>query len=186
MVLICALSLSGNIFRSKDSDDILLKTSSEEIYPEENRKENLIKVHVIGAVNRSGVYELPEGSRVIDAVQAAGGLSEDADLNATNLAAPLSDGQQVRVYNLSEQSNLSNSAIKINNGETTIASGKININTANKQQLENLTGIGPALAERIIKYRETNGYFRSIEELKNVSGIGEKRFEQLKDEITIY
>ncbi|MEW5898248.1 MAG: ComEA family DNA-binding protein [Bacillota bacterium] len=167
-----------------------------------------IVVHVIGAVEKPGIYRLPRGSRVNDALSQAGALPE-ADLDALNLAAPLADGQKIPVpFRQSALSGENAASAGGAGGKApgwpaagagtaaggqgvrsssagTSGSGLININTAGQKELESLPGIGPALAERIIQYREKNGPFLSPEDIKNVSGIGEKRFEQLKDKITI-
>jgi competence protein ComEA len=183
MVLVTGMLLSSKSFKNADLSEIVLNESMEapSSQPDEQNK---IKVHVIGGVNISGVYELPEGSRVIDAVQAAGGLTEDADLNSTNLAAPLNDGQQVKVFVLNEHNSVSNGLIL--SSYVSPGDGKINLNTATKEQLEKLTGIGPVLAGKIIEYRESKGSFKTISELKNVSGIGDKKFDQIKDEVVVY
>ncbi|HHW92238.1 MAG TPA: ComEA family DNA-binding protein [Firmicutes bacterium] len=135
-----------------------------------------VVVHVAGAVKRSGVYRLPEGSRVVDAVEAAGGGTEDADIHALNLADILIDGQRYYVPTVEETT----SAGGTYSGSGT---GKINLNRATKAELETLPGIGPTLAERIISYREQQGPFRRPEDLKNVSGIGDKIYDNLKDRI---
>lgn len=179
MIIIIGVVLSSRSF--KNVPEIVIEqgpktnTGSEEI--------KKIKVHVVGAVNNVGVYELSEDNRVIDAVKAAGGATTDADLNATNLAASLIDGQQVRVYTIQEGREAAKSLDL--QGNTTNRDGKVNLNNATKEELESLTGIGPVLASKIIEYREAKGGFKSINELKNVSGIGEKKFEQLKNKITI-
>lgn len=145
-----------------------------------------IVVHVAGAVIKSGVYHVPEGSRVVDAITAAGGASAEADLDAINLAQPLIDGQKVWVPEVGEQSATgkggSDSGVGVIGGDV----GKININSASLAELQTLNGIGPSLAQRIIDYRTNSGPFRQVEDIKNVSGIGEKRFLQLKDYITVY
>ncbi len=122
-----------------------------------------IVVHVTGAVMSPGVYELPDGSRVVDAIQAAGGFAEGAADEHLNLAAKLSDGQRIRVPWLSE----------IKEGEGKVL---ININTATAAQLQSLPGIGPAIAQRIVEYREKSGPFSRAEDLMKVSGIGPKVF----------
>lgn len=141
-----------------------------------------LAVHVIGAVTNPGVYELPVGSRVIDVVKQANPLPE-ADLQGINLAEPLNDGQQVIVPHKGEGPHeLVGMA-----SSTTNRQGKLNINMATIDELDScLPGVGPALAQRIVNYREKHGKFRSIDDLKNVSGIGEKRFSELKDLITVY
>lgn len=147
-----------------------------------------VYVHLCGAVVTEGVYLLPKGSRLIDAVTAAGGFTEEADTSYHNLAAELSDGQKVYVPTLLETETLSvterveavGSRSEENMNE---AEAKVNINTASKEELMTLSGIGEAKAESILLYREKVGPFQSIEELKHVSGIGEAMFEQMKDEI---
>lgn len=148
-----------------------------------------IQVHIVGAVERPGVYKLLQDARTIDAVQLAG-LKEDADTDSLRLAAPVQDGQTIMVP--VKASSLESPAA---GEQSTSASGQpaagsvsnlVNINTANADQLETLPGIGPALAQRIIQHRETNGFFYSVEDIKSVSGIGEKKYADLKDKITIY
>lgn len=150
-----------------------------------------VVVHVAGAVEKPGIYSLPPGSRVDDAVKQAG-LLPDADVDKLNLAALLTDGQKVHVplhqtvqsAGTGRASGIPTSAL--NTGEASGSQGLININTAGKAELETLPGIGPAMADRIIQYREEKGPFSTAEDIKNVSGIGEKRYEQLKDKITIF
>lgn len=168
-----------------------------------------IVIHVTGAVEKPGVYRLPRGSRVNDALNQAGALPE-ADLDALNLAAPLADGQKIPVpfrqgvlsgENAGSAGGAGGKAPgwpaagagaaaggqgSRSNSSGTSGGGLININTAGQKELESLPGIGPALAERIIQYREKNGPFLSPEDIKNVSGIGDKRYEQLKDLISVY
>ena len=141
-----------------------------------------IIIHVAGAVQKSGVYHLCEGDRVIDAIAIAGGASEEADLDALNLAQPIIDGQRVWVPKVGEQGEGPQST----NYDQSSDSGKVNINTGDTNQLQKLNGIGPAMAQRIIDYRANNGPFKQIEDIKQVSGIGDKRFEQLKEHITVY
>lgn len=150
----------------------------------EKKEEKEIKVlfiHVAGTVKSPGVYKLKEGSRVFDAINAAGGYALNADLNALNLATPLTDGEKVYVPALGELPPASSSLP----GRVSSSTSKININTADAQQLDTLPGIGPVFAQRIIDYRTSQGRFSNIEDIKNVSGIGKKRFEQLKDLITV-
>jgi len=172
-----------------------------------------VVVHVVGAVQKPGLYRLSPGSRVGDAVQQAG-LTNDSALDYLNLAASLEDGRQIVVPSLedikSRQSAVAAApqqpagsvgavvselpgvapalppAYVAPGGTGTSSAGKINLNTAGTTELEKLPGIGPALAQRIIEYRNQNGPFMAPEDIKNVSGIGEKRYEQLKDLISVY
>lgn len=142
----------------------------------------VIAIHVSGAVLNPGVYELPEGSRANDAIEAAGGASEDAVPDALNLARVLSDGEQIIVPTVEEQERLEEAAVA---GQTLDAGGKVNINTATVEQLDSLPGVGESTAQKIIADREENGPFGSPEDLKRVSGIGDKKYEDLADLITV-
>jgi competence protein ComEA len=134
---------------------------------------NLI-IHVVGDVVAPGVVELPAGSRVIDAVQAAGGATKPAKLASLNLARVLFDGEQIVVGGVIPGASSSASAV-----------GKLNINQASSAQLEGLPGIGPVIAGKIISHRESNGPFRQITEIQNVSGIGPAVYGKIKDLITV-
>jgi competence protein ComEA len=138
-----------------------------------------IRVHVSGAVRQPDVYELPAGCIVKDAVEAAGGPTDSADLDGVNLAVELRDQQQVYVPRQGEVIPMSSTL----GGGT--ASGPVNINTATAAELETLPGIGPKTAETIVEYREANGPFKAIEDIMNVPGIGEGTFEKIKDGITV-
>jgi competence protein ComEA len=136
-------------------------------------------VDVAGAVRRPGLYKVPAGSRVAAALEQAGGVSRRGDQTGVNLAAPLHDGQQVIVPPRGSVGALAGggpSAAAAGTG----GAGPISLGQASQAQLETLDGIGPALAGRIIQYREQHGGFRSLDELKEVSGIGDKRFEAIR------
>lgn len=133
-------------------------------------------IHVSGAVLNPGVYQLPPGSRVQDAIHAAGGLLPEADESALNLAALLKDGQRVQ-------------AVTPAQAQATTASEPasgipVDINSASQEALESLPGIGPVLAQRIIAYRESNGPFAAVEDLQQVEGVGADTFEKLRDLVT--
>ncbi|MEG1432568.1 ComEA family DNA-binding protein [Eubacterium sp.] len=136
-----------------------------------------VLVHVAGAVNNPGVYTLDGGSRVIDAVDAAGGLSPEADGDALNLAAVVEDAAKITIPTIHTGEEEGGGSIS--------SSGLVNINTADKTTLMTLSGIGEVLAQNIIDYRTKNGSFTNLEELKNVNRIGDKLFEQIKDGITL-
>lgn len=156
-----------------------------------------IVVDVSGAVRQPSVIELESGSRVQDAIDAAGGLKKNADISNINRAAEVKDGEKIDIpvkggsrtaagqgtsgYSSSPGSTYASDQT----ASTGSGGGQININTADSSQLQTLTGIGPALAERIIQYREQNGGFAAIEDIKNVSGIGDKTFEKFRDSITV-
>jgi competence protein ComEA len=137
-----------------------------------------VYVHVAGAVSRPGLFRVPAGSRVAAAVARAGGPRPKADLTLVNLAARVHDGQQVVVPG---------PGVAAPSGAGAAAAGgalpgvKPSLATATVEQLEEIDGIGPTLAERIVEYRETNGGFRSVADLQEVEGIGEKRFASLKE-----
>ncbi len=142
-----------------------------------------IIVDVSGAVNAPSVVKLPEGSRVYEAIEAAGGLCEDASIDSLNRAAVLNDGDKLYIPSEDEQ--------QMARVQTAIPAGLsnsgslVNINTANSDELQTLSGIGPSTAEKIILFRDSNGPFRAIEELMDVNGIGEKTFGKIKDDLCI-
>jgi competence protein ComEA len=138
-----------------------------------------ITVHVAGAVLHPGVYTIKAGSRAVDALKAAGGAHPDADEHAFNLAQPLYDGQRIEIpYRRGD-----GPGPGAGRGES---SSLININTATAGELESLPNIGPARAAMIVEYRERHGYFKSVEELTRVPGIGEKILASFRDLVTIY
>lgn len=164
------------------------KSVNEEIIFSDEEIEN-IKVYITGEVMQSGVYELKKGSRVMDLIKLAGGLTEEGDINELNPARPLKDGESITVPKKTLEEYIENEGATINktsipqSGKTN--DGKININKANKSELMELSGIGEVKAQAIIDYREENGPFISIEDIKEVSGIGDKTFEKIKDKITV-
>jgi competence protein ComEA len=143
-----------------------------------------LRVYVTGAVINPDVYQMEEGCIIRDAIVAAGGSTADADLSRINLAQQVCDQQQIYVPRLGEENPPPVISPSTATGGTQ-TTGKVNINTATAEELDTLPGIGPAIAQRIIEYRQTSGPFQSIEEIKKVSGIGDKLFEQLKELITV-
>lgn len=133
---------------------------------------DVIVVAVMGRVHRPGLVEIPAGSRVADAIAAAGGVLPDTDLSTLNLARKLVDGEMVTV------------GIPDPPGGAA-AGGRVNLNTATAAELEELPGVGPVLAQRIIDFREKHGGFRSVEELREVPGIGEATFAELEPRVTV-
>lgn len=144
-----------------------------------------ICVDVGGEVRNPVLAELEEGSRVEDAIKAAGGVTENADLADINRAALVADGDKILIPSLASAEGAYDTGAMAGSAAGQAADGKVNINTADSLQLQELNGVGPATAEKIMDYREENGRFRVIEDIKNVSGIGEKTFEKFKDDIKI-
>ncbi len=141
-------------------------------------------VHVSGAVVTPGLVTLSAGARVVDAVAAAGGFTPEADPAGVNLARPLGDGEQLVVPRVGEVPPPA-SSIGGGGAATGGGAGKVNLNTAPAADLETLPRIGPALAQRIIDWREANGRFSSPDDLRKVAGIGDKIFDGLKDRVTV-
>ena len=153
----------------------------ENIIKEEAKK--VIVVHIIGEINKPGIVELEEGARVIDAIKKAGGTTEKADLAQINLAYILKDGQKIYIPNT--ENNDKKIEYNTANIENNIKEEKININTADEDELQRLPGVGASTAAKIIKYREENGSFRKIEDIQNVKGIGEAKYNDLKEQIEV-
>ncbi|HER23602.1 MAG TPA: hypothetical protein ENO17_00830 [Candidatus Atribacteria bacterium] len=172
---------------NRDSD--ILKNTSVSAIPIEDLS---VIIHVAGAVKNPGVYQLKPTDRIIDAVKIAGGATEKANLDLINLAALLKDGQKIiipyKTYSEAGEeikANINNPVVSAYSSSPLSNLPKININTANAVMLQTLSGIGPVLSEKIIEYRNQNGLFGVIEDIKNVSGIGEKKFEGIKDLICV-
>lgn len=166
----------GACGREKELTFALDGETGQETIREAGREETAsaeIYVHVCGAVRSPGLKRLPEGSRVWDALEMAEGFTEDADQSAVNLAAPVSDGQQLYFPTMEE----------VQSGEPD--GGKVNLNTADEQQLRTLPGIGSSRAQAILKYREEHNGFSSVEELMQVPGIKEGVYEQLCDQVIV-
>jgi competence protein ComEA len=138
-----------------------------------------VYVHVAGAIERPGLYRLPTNARVVDAVAAAGGFSDDAAPAGVNLARPVSDGEQLHVPEEGEENEMSTP------GTAPRGDDRIDLNTADAAALETLPRIGPALAARIIDWREQNGRFTSVDDLLAVTGIGEKLLSGIRDLVTV-
>ena len=156
--------------------------SMEEVEETKEGEKSFIILHIAGAVANPGIIKIEEGSRVADAINAAGGTTQNADLNKINLAYVLSDGQ--KLYIPSVEDNEEEYIIQ-DIGSNIIEDNKVNINTATQSELESLTGIGPSTALKIIEYRKENGKFKNIEEIKNVPGIGENKFKQIENQIYV-
>ena len=168
-----------------DSDEVSSVVTSEEVtYTTghvEDSTRDCICIHVTGCVANPGVYQLPKGSRVYEAIVLAGGFAEEADREFLNQAALLSDGQKLHVY--SKEETVTARQDYGDGGVQQSESKLVNINTASKEELMTLPGIGESRADSIIAYREDNGGFKSIQDIMKVSGIKDAAFEKIKDYI---
>lgn len=185
IVIIIVVAIYYLYTKSTEEDDILVQnilTINQSTNENEFTKDEKIFIYVSGAVNSPGVIEIDDNSRVKDAIEKAGGLKENADLTNINLAEKLED--EKKIYIPEEGENTSKEVVEeINNQESQKL--KVNINTANSSELQKLPGIGPSLAESIVEYRKQNGRFASVEDIKKVSGIGENKFNKIKEYIRI-
>ena len=174
MVILCVILCVWNVgCADSELEEIALETSdSGEVQEEIVRTE--IYVFVCGAVRNPGVYAMSEGDRVVEAINAAGGFLDDAAKEAWNQAELLRDEKKIYVPTIEELKN-----------QSEVGEGKININTASKEVLMGLPGVGESKAEQIISYRENHGLFKCIEDIMSISGIKEGLFEKIKEYITV-
>lgn len=187
IIALMLLTVVMYVVKSNDNNMKEIEAKNEEIL-EEVKEKNQIIVHVTGQVKNSGVVSLEEGARVVDAIYSAGGETVDADLNKLNLAYILNDGDKIYVPKKEDSQTeyiTSGAGENVSSYATQSSDSKIiNINTATVDELSTLSGIGKAIAERIVAYRMQNGKFENIEDIKNVTGIGDSKFNNIKDEIT--
>ena len=180
------------INKANNSGYIELETEEDEVIENSITKEEIIEeeivIHITGAVKNKGIVKVEEGARISDVIDAAGGTSNEADLSKINLAYVVEDGQKIYVPSINDEINVESvtqeageNVLENSNSKTS----KVNINTASQTELETLSGVGPSTALKIINYREENGDFKKIEDIKNVPGIGEAKFESLKDSICV-
>ncbi len=206
IVLVIAIVVAiGMIYfiynKNQITDDVNLENDilvSENVAKEKSSnttEENEVIIHITGSVKNPGIVRLKEGSRIEDAIEAAGGLTENADISKVNLAYVVDDGTKIKIPSSQEEDIGDEEIIDSGSGENIIieenttssnkSSQTININKATEAELQTLPGIGASLASRIIEYRSQNGKFGSIEEIKNVNGIGDSKFENIKDLISV-
>ena len=192
IICVCFIILVLGIFYASFKDKLVDEEYTFEDDVVETKEEKVVEevkiiIHVAGEVNNPGIISLKQGSRIIDAIESAGGLTEDADISNVNLAYELEDAQKIYIPSIYD---LEEIAVIQENSENILSSGvkknsKVNINKANEGELQNLTGIGLSIAKRIVQYRKENGNFKNLEDIKNVSGIGDSKYENIKDEICI-
>lgn len=191
VIVVAALVVGGRLLLAGDGDATRQATATTaaltagELVPvtgvASGPEPTLLVVHVAGAVRHPGLYELPEGSRVDDAIRAAGGARRTAVLDLLNLAAPVVDGQQVLVPARGSPGDAAESAAVAPAGPP----APVSLNSASVEQLDTLPGVGPVTAQKIVDYRTEHGPFASIEELDAIPGIGPARLEQLRGLVTL-
>jgi len=196
IVVILLISLILYFFDKEDEEEYIdvnneiANLTNEEIMEETEEGEEII-LHVIGAVKNPGIVKIKEGSRIVDVIEAAGGITEDADISKINLAYIIEDGQKIFVPSRADEITEETEYVTSESGDNIIVddnegeNSMVNINKATQTELETLPGIGPAMALRIIEHREENGNFENIEEIKNVKGIGDAKFENIKNNICV-
>lgn len=186
LILLFMIKIIDNKYQKNNSTNTEY-ISSIETEKEETFQEEKIIIYITGEVNKEGVIELPEGSRIADAIEKAEGVTENANLKNVNLAYALEDGQKIYIPNKNEEETIITEFTEgiVNDSDDVKQNKSININKADINELQTLNGIGESLAQSIIKYREENGNFKTIEDVKNVPGIGENKFENIKENIKI-
>lgn len=186
--------LDMNSFMTKEDNVNKIQTENVESVDKAEEKVSEIAVHITGEVKKTGILYLPEGARLIDAIKKAGGDTKEADLSQVNLAYQLQDGEKIYIPNKKEKINEyitsgnGNNGIKEEENSSNNSKGenkKVNLNTATQSELDSLPGIGPSTAQKIIDYREENGKFNKVEDLQNVKGIGESKYSEIKDKVTV-
>ena len=190
IILIGRKIYDSNYFEEANSEEILVKDKKESIKKDEE-EEDIMAVHVTGEVKKPGVVKVKEGSRIEDIIEAAGGLTENADTTNINLAYMVEDGMKIRIPSSNEE-DIEENYISVDSGKRVIMSDEsnnssliVNINTANETELEQLPGIGPSISSKIVDYRNQNGKFKNIEDIKNVTGIGDSKYEKIKNFIKV-
>lgn len=177
------------LWQKSSTEQIVLAPSQENLPAVANsaNKElgGVVVVYVSGGVNKPGVYKLAQGSRIVDAVNMAGGFAPGAEAAKINLALLLKDEMQVNVPCTAGAGVTGSATAGAAAASTNTTNDKINVNTASAADFDKLPGIGPALAERIVQYRAANGMFGDITDIKKVPGIGEAKYNQFKDKITL-
>ena len=187
LLLIAIVYVGMNFLPSSASNGF--QVESNETKTETASENSSIFVHVAGEVKSPGMVEIASGERVATAIEKAGGATENAVLDSINLAKKCEDGEQIvvpsKVSSESSASGGSDTSSSTGGSSTSTNNGKVNINTADATGLQQISGIGPSKAQKIIAYREQNGKFKSIEDLTNVSGIGEKTLASIRDQICV-
>ena len=185
VVVIIIVGIFMNNKRSQGeliSDDLIVDNKTTE---QETVKDNIIKVHIDGCVQTPGIIELEKGSRIADAIDKVGGITSNASIKNVNLAYVLQDGEKIHIPSVEEENSNLEQIQVISSANTSSENGKININKATLAELQKISGIGESTAKKIIEYRNINGKFKKIEELKQITGIGDKKYDIIKEEVTV-
>ena len=208
LIIVLVIFIINKLNRNENldlQDEILVRNTTEDSNTDNKEKnENTIIIHVAGEVRKPGIVKLKDGARIEDAIDTAGGLTENADISEINLAYVLEDGSKLNIPSkreeIEENNQKVNSTLSKESGnvlENDYSENKedkeankqnnkrINVNKATKEEFEELPGIGTSLAERIIEFRRINGSFKNIEDLKQVNGIGDSKFEKFKEYIYV-
>ena len=182
------LFVIGYYITSQTGEEEYINIDEENEIVEEKINEEEIIVHITGAVNNPGIVRTKEGARIADIIELAGGELESADTSEINLAYKVQDGEKIYIPTKGEnKENLIYITTEAGNNPISKSDDnkKVNINTASQEELDTLQGIGPSTATKIIEYREKNGKFKTIEDIKNVTGIGDSKFEAIKENISV-
>lgn len=204
VIILFSIALAGGVclyFKTEEKEDmqnifeeVENNVTTNTVENENTEEAKKIAIHITGEVKKTGVIYLKEGSRIVDAIEKAGGTTKNADLSKVNLAYVLQDGQKLYIPNKKDKiseyisegggQSVVYEMVASSDAETNNIK-KININTAGREELQKISGIGPSLAEKIISYRNSNGKFKKIEDIKNVNGIGENKYRNIKGSICI-
>lgn len=186
IIAIVGIIKAVDIYYEKNNTDQISISNFIENETEDEKDNTKIKVYITGEVKNQGVIELEEGDRIADAIEKAGGQTEQASLKNVNLAYQLEDGQKIYIPNINDtETEIIDDGASGVVDDATIKQTVVNINKADEKELQSLNGIGESLATSIMQYRKENGNFETIEDLKNVPGIGDSKFENIKEYIKV-
>lgn len=186
IIAIVGIIKAVDIYYEKNNTEQISISNFIENETEDEKDNTKIKVYITGEVKNQGVIELEEGDRIADAIEKAGGQTEQASLKNVNLAYQLEDGQKIYIPNINDtETEIIDDGASGVVDDVTIKQTVVNINKADEKELQSLNGIGESLATSIVQYRKENGNFETIEDLKNVPGIGDSKFENIKEYIKV-
>ena len=186
IIAIVGIIKAVDIYYEKNNTEQISISNFIENETEDEKDNTKIKVYITGEVKNQGVIELEEGDRIADAIKKAGGQTEQASLKNVNLAYQLEDGQKIYIPNINDtETEIIDDGASGVVDDATIKQTVVNINKADEKELQSLNGIGESLATSIVQYRKENGKFETIEDLKNVPGIGDSKFENIKEYIKV-